>query len=100
MTNTHKTKAAADTICNREKALEWLESRGLKLTGKLDACETAIILTPFDGDREDGYVEAVKLLQNFAVIRLPEIVQDAIRCCRNDIEIARGQIAEALGGAE
>lgn len=94
--NTGKIRYLADKIENRQAALEWLKKNGVHITGRTDRVEAAIKLTPYHGDGDTGYSQAVDLLQSYALIALPELVQQAIKCCENDIVIHRDAIRAEL----
>jgi hypothetical protein len=94
--NTSKIRKATETIDSRTRALHWLNTHGLTITGKPDAVEAHIKITPYVGDEGDGEKEAVDLMQAYSLINLPQAIQNAIACCRNDIEIAREVIRQEL----
>lgn len=93
--NTARIRAAADTIDKQSRALEWLINHGHKITGKDDATAyVRIDLLVAEGC--DGAKEATKTLEAYSRLSLPSIIEESIRSCRNDIEIARNAIKQEL----
>lgn len=85
---------AAHTITERKAALSWLQEYGVKLTGKKDADEATVLVRLALASACPGAKEAAEVISAYARANLPKIVQDAISCCKNDIEMAVAAIRE------
>lgn len=92
--NVNRIRQAADHIEKRKAALAWLEEYGVKLTGRdPDALVKVELLT---ASRCEGAKEAADVMEAYARLNLPEVVKNAIECCRNDIEIETNAIRAEL----
>ncbi|MDK4703858.1 hypothetical protein PH562_16525 [Rhizobium sp. CNPSo 4062] len=93
--NTARIESAAKAISENKKALEWLLQYGTQLTGR-DRDQASLSVHLNFASALAGAKEAEKILSSFASINLPEIVQTAIRNCRNTIELEREAIRREL----
>lgn len=93
--NVARIETAAKTISENEKALEWLLVYGVQLTGKDNEQASMSVHLGFAAACT-GAKEAEKILSSFARINIPEIVQTAIRNCRNTIELESDAIRREL----
>ena len=94
--DTKRISAAVATIERQSAALIWLETYGVQLTGKDDGTVSIRLVTELAGSCE-GYGQAMSVMSSYMRLSTPEIVATAITSCRNDIQIARDQILEAVG---
>lgn len=92
--NTARIKSAADEIERNKRALSWLRDYGHNLTGHDDAA--TVVVKPAFAASCLGASDAGEILSVFARLRLPEIVQDAIKNCENTIEISANAIRDEL----
>lgn len=88
-------ESAAKTISENEVALEWLLQYGTQLTGRDKDQASVSVHIGFAGACT-GAKEAEKIMSSFGRLSLPEIVQAAIRNCRNTIELERDAIRREL----
>lgn len=95
--NTQRIKSAVAVIDRQSVALSWLESYGSQLSGKDNGDISVKVDVGFAGQCE-GFSEAMSVMAAYMRLSTPEIVKTSITSCRNDIEIARNQILEALEG--
>lgn len=94
-----KTIERAIGIINRcQRAQEWLHNYGEKLTGKTDYVEGSVKITIFSGNLESdvGYIEAVGMMEGYAKISFPKLVETCLENCQNTIVVYRDQIREEL----
>lgn len=95
--NSATIQVAAKTIAERQEALKWLEEYGVGLNGKdKDAASVTVHLNYASACR--GSKEAQELLSAYGRFCLADMVDSAIRCCRNDIAIAKDQILREIDG--
>jgi hypothetical protein len=95
--DTQRIRTAVATIERQSVALSWLEAYGVQLTGKDDGTVSVNVDAGFAASCK-GFTEAMSVMAAYMRLSTPEIVETAIRSVRNDIEIARDQILNALGG--
>lgn len=99
MMNVDRMERATRTISERQKALAWLTEYGVKINGNRDeiaACVTLRIHLDFAGSC-DGANEAKKVMESYALLLLPDAIQNAIACCNNDIGMALSDLLEEVG---
>ena len=87
---------AGKKIAERTLALEWLQKYGVNLVGRADSDAAAVRVDLNYGSACTGAKEAASVLSSYAKVNLPKIVQDAIECCRNDIQIYSDVIRSEL----
>ncbi len=87
---------AARSIDEREKALSWLTEYGVQLTGRGDVDVT--LRLGFAGSCT-GATEAASIIAEYARLNIQAAVQNAIECCRNDINIHTDAIRTEIGDA-
>ncbi len=95
--DTQRIRNAVSTIERQSAALGWLENYGVQLTGKDDGSVSIKVDVGLAGSC-DGYSQAMNVISSYMRLSTPDIVITSITSCRNDIEIARDQILDALGG--
>lgn len=92
----YRITTAASTITKRKAALAWLEQYGVQLTGKGDCNYAAVNVHLNFASACAGSKEAAEVLSAYSRVHLPEIVKDAIACCRNDIAMSVDAIRKEI----
>lgn len=92
--NENRISQAASTISKRKIALKWLEEYGINIDGRNNAVKLTINIINASGCI--GAKEAEDVLISYATLNLPDVVQSAISCCKNDIAMAIVTIREEI----
>lgn len=87
----------ARRIEENEMALSWLEQYGIQLTGHSEKGEAVFSISLTFAGSCYGAEEAKDSLCGYARASLPDIVQMAIRGCKNTIAIDKDEIKKELG---
>jgi len=87
----------ARRIDKNEMALKWLEEYGIKMSGHSENDEAVFSIKLTFAGSCYGAEEAKDSLCGYARASLPDIVQMAIRGCKNTIAIDKDEIKKELG---
>ncbi|MBN7755444.1 hypothetical protein JYP46_01290 [Nitratireductor aquimarinus] len=96
--NTARISNAVREIERNTAALKWLEEYGVKLSMEPET-SLGISVSPHFAGSCTGAKEASEVLTAFACRSIAELVETAIKNCRNTIEIHRQAIIDEAGRA-